>query len=285
MFKSKLSLCFGTAALTLGIFVFAACHKNDKTTTTTEDSGYAADHNLAEKTYTDAQTISDQGAAVGTGGSINYRTTLTSSGPCATVTHSGDSIIVDFGSTDCLCLDGRLRRGKIITTYTGGAYSDSGSVHTTTFSGYYVDDNAVTGTKTVQNMGHNSLGYPYFNVTVNGTITKATGGTVTANWSRVRTWLTGYATPTTWSDDSYSISGSGTLTRTTAAGVTTTVNVSISTATPLIVAWGCRYIEAGTITYTLSSGAVRSIDFGATPVCNATATLTWAGGSIVITLP
>ena len=287
MFKNKLTLILGTGILTLGAFIFAtSCHKTKTVTpSNSEDTGYASDHMLAEKSYSDAQTISDQAATVSGGtGTMGYRTTGTTLGPCATVTHSGDSIVIDFGTTDCTCLDGRTRRGKIIVTYTGGHYADSGSVHTITFSGYYVDDNAVTGTKTVTNMGHNSAGQLWFNVTINGTITKATGGTITANWTRVRTWLTGDTT-SRWSDDSYSISGTGTLNRTTAAGVTSTVNVSISTATPLIVAYGCRWIEAGTITYTLSTGATRSIDFGSTPVCNDVATLTWPGGSTTITLP
>ena len=287
MFKSKLSICIATTAITLGTFLFvASCHKKDNTTTSsTEDTGYAADQQLAEKSYSDAESISNVAANTTSGTTMGYRTTATTIGACATVTHSGDSIIVDFGTTDCTCADGRVRRGKIIITYTGGHYADSGSTHTITFDNYYQDDNAVTGTKTVTNMGNNSAGQPYFNVTISGTITRTTGTVITANWTRVRTWIAGYTTLGVWADDVYSISGTGTMTRTTSAGVTTTLSADISTATPLITAYTCRYIEAGTITYTLSTGAVRSINFGTTPHCDATATLTWATGSVVITLP
>lgn len=289
MLKSKLSLFLGTSAMVLGSFIFiVACHKKDTTTTTssTEDTGYAADQVTAEKSYSDAESISNV-AANTPNGSLGYRTTETTIGGCATVTHSGDTITVNFGSTDCVCADGRTRRGEIIIVYSG-AYSDSGSTHTITFSDYYQDDNAITGTKTVTNMGHNSSGQPYFNVTINGTFTNhVTGAVSTVSWTRVRTWTAG-STTSTWTDDVYSISGSGSMVRTTTAGVSTTVDVAISTTNPLIVAYSCRWIEGGTITYTIAStGATRSIDYGSSsaPVCNNTATLTWAGGSIVITLP
>jgi len=279
MRKMKISYYLGVAALAVGSMVFmAACHKKD-TNTATEDTGYASDHMLAEKSYSDVQSITDQAANTASGSTLSYR--LTSSA-CATVTHTGDSIIVDFSSTDCLCNDGRTRRGKIICVYTGGAYADSGSVHYITFDNYYQDDNNIAGTKTVTNLGHNSAGQPIFNVVIAGTITKASGGVITANWTRLRTWTAGYLTPTDHTDDAYSISGTGTIVRATGA----TVAVSIPTTAPLQVAYGCRWIEAGTINYTLPSGLTRSINFGNTPVCNNTATITLPSGATYnITMP
>ena len=278
MRKAKLSFYASVALLALGSMAFmASCNKKDKTTTTSEDTGYASDHMVAEKSYSDAQSIADQAANNGSG-SFNYR--LTSSA-CATITHSGDSMVIDFGTTDCVCNDGRTRRGKIIVIYTGN-YADSGATHTITFDNYYQNDNKIDGVKTVTNMGHNALGQPYFNVTVNGTITKASGGVVTTNWSRVRTWTAGYNTPTTHTDDVYSISGTGTILR--ANG--TTVDVSIAATAPLVVAYGCQWIEAGTINYTLPSGLTRSINFGNTPACNSSATITLpSGATYVITMP
>jgi len=277
MQKSKLMLFVSTAAIATSVCLFTACHKNDNkdntTTTTTEDTGYATDHNLSEKMYDDAQTIGDK-ANVTTGSGA-----FKPSG-CATVTKSGTTITVDFGSANCLCSDGRNRRGKIIINYTG-AYGDSASVHTITFDNYYQNDNKVEGTKTVTNMGHNSAGQPYFNVTVNGTITKTDGTTIVTNWTRVRTWTAGYGTPLVWSDDVYKITGSGTITR--PAGV---VNVSIATATPLEIHGDCKWIEAGSITYTLPTGVTRTLNYGATPVCDADATVTLPSGvTKSITLP
>ncbi len=282
MFKTKFSMHSGAIALTLGAFVFfTACNKKDKNvSTSSEDTGYATDHITAEKSYSDVQTITDQASNVNTGGNIGYKGTELTSSPCARVTKSSDSIVIDFGSTDCLCLDGRYRRGKIICVYTG-RYADSGSVHTITFDNYYQDYNQITGTKVVTNMGNNASNQPYFTVVINSTITKPSGATIVTNWNRVRTWTAGYNTLGNITDDVYSITGSGTITRST-GGV---VSVNIPTSAPLIVAHGCKWIEAGTINYTLASGATRSIDFGTTPSCNATATVTWSGGSRVITLP
>jgi hypothetical protein len=135
--------------------------------------------------------------------------------------------------------------------------------------------------KTVTNMGNNSTGQPYFDVVVNGAITTVAGVTMTASWTRVRTWTAGYTTLGDRTDDVYSISGSGTLTR--PAGV---VNVSIAPTAPLIVARNCHNIEAGTVIYTLPSGLTRTLNYGNTPVCDNLATLTLPSGvTISITLP
>ena len=281
MTRSKISVVLGTAALTLGAFIFVvSCNRKDKNTTTTEDTGYTSDQFVADKSFNDVQSIADQASTISTGGSLGYKTSELTSG-CATVTRSTGSIIIDFGTTNCLCNDGRYRRGKILVSYTGN-YSDSASTHTITFDNFYQNDNKVEGTKTVTNMGHNSLGQPYFNVTVAGTITKSTGGTVLTAWSRVRTWTAGYNTPTDFTDDVYAITGTGTITR--ANG--TVVTVSISNAAPLIIASGCRWIEAGTLTYTLPSSLTRSINYGSTANCDADAVLTLPSGATYnITLP
>ena len=287
MFRSKLSICLGTAAMVACSFMLVvSCHKKPAiiSPTPTEDNGYANEHAVAEKSYDDAQSIADQANNV-TSGSLGYKTTELTAGGCASVTRSvtGDTITIDFGTVNCMCHDGRNRRGKIIVTKVG-AYTDSASVKTITFSNYYQNDNQVTGTKTVTNMGHNSSGQPYFNISINGSVILASGaGTITTNWTRVRTWTAGYLTPTDWTDDVYAISGSGSMTRATGA----VVNINIPTTTPLVVAYGCRWIEAGTITYTLAAtGATKSINFGTTATCDNTAILTTpSGATYTITMP
>jgi len=276
MQKSKLMLFVGTLALATSVSLFTACKKDKdsstNTTTTAEDTGYATDHNLAEKAYDDAQDIADK--ANGTGASSGAFKTSS----CATITVSSGVITIDFGPTNCMCSDGRNRRGKIIVNYTG-AYRDSASVHTITFDNYYQNDNKVEGTKTVTNMGRNSSGQIYFNIHVAGTITKADGSTIAVNWDRVRTWTAGQATLLNWADDVYTITGSGTITR--SAGV---VNVNITT--PLEVHLNCRWIEAGTVTYTLPSGGTRTMNYGDTPNCDNDAVVTLPSGvTRAISLP
>lgn len=266
-------------ATTAAAVFMASCHRNDKDNSS-EDTGYATEQAVSEKSYSDVESIADQASGISSGGSLAYKTTgLTSA--CATVTRTTGSIVIDFGPTNCLCNDGRYRRGKILVSYTGN-YADSGSTHTITFDNFYQNDNKVEGSKTVTNMGHNSLGQPYFNVTVSGTITLAAGGTVLTSSTRVRTWTDGYSTPTDYSDDKYSLTGSGTITRPSGAVVT----VSISGSAPLILAAGCRWVEAGTINFTLPSGLTRSINYGNTPSCDDSAVLTLANGTTHnITLP
>ncbi len=276
MQKSKLMLCVGATAIAMSVCLFSACKKEkDKgtTTTTTEDTEYATDQSYSEKAFDDVQTISDKASE--NSGSGYFKTT-----GCATITKTPGVITVDFGAANCMCADGRNRRGKIIITYTG-AYKDSASTHTVTFDNYYQNDNKVEGTKTVTNMGRNSAGQPYFNITVNGTITKASGDVITASWTRVRTWVDGYATPLIWKDDVYHITGSGTITRPKGK-----VNVEIPAATPLVVSLDCKWIEAGAVIYTLPDGKTRTLNYGATPVCDNSATITLPTGAVkTITLP
>ena len=179
-----------------------------------------------------------------------------------------------------MCTDGRERRGKVIINYTG-AYRDSGSTHTITFDNYYQNDNKVEGTKTVTNMGKNSAGQLYFAISVDGKVTKSTGDVITAKWTRVRTWVEGSSTLLNWKDDVYHITGTGLITRPKG-----TVNVEIPTATPLVVSLDCRWIEAGSIVYTLPDGKTRTLNYGTTPACDNQAVITLPTGTTkTITLP
>jgi hypothetical protein len=281
MRKTKPILSFSLSAVVCVSLIFiASCHKA-KTNNITEDTGYTTDQATSEKTFNDVQTIADQANTVSAGGALTYKTTNTTALGCATVTKTTGTITIDFGATNCLCKDGRTRRGQIIVTYSG-KYADAGSVHTTTFNNFYQNDNKVTGTKTVTNMGLNSSGQPYFNITIAGSVTLSAGGTITSNWTRIRTWTAGYATPTDFTDDTYSVSGTGTMVR--ANG--TSVSINISQQTPLVVAYGCAWIESGTITYTLPGGLTRSLNYGTTPVCDDQATLIFANGTTkTVTLP
>ena len=272
MKHTKKLFSIGSALIVVSIFVFvAACNKaTQQTTTTPEETSYATDFAAAEKTINDVQTVADQAAMPG---SVALRTTSS----CATKTYSfngTDSVLtIDFGATDCLCHDGSYRRGQIIITFSGH-YADSGSVHNITFNNYFHNDNKLMGTKTLTNKGHNSLGQIYFTVLVNCTIIKANGQTHTANWNRVRTWIT------QGNPNVYQITGSGTLVRPNGK----TVGVDITT--PLVVSSDCRWIEAGTVVHTMPNGLTRTVNYGNTPVCDDQATVTLPNGTTQnITLP
>lgn len=269
----KTSLKASVAVMALGLFLLGSCKKDDKTTTTTtEETGYSSEHSVAEKSFSDAGDLADRAGT--TSGSIGLKETST----CATVTRDTAlrTITIDFGTTPCLCTDGRYRSGKIIVNYTG-RYADSGSTHTITFNNYYQNYNKISGTKTVINRGRNSSGQTWFDVSINGSVRLAdatthalTSDSIIVNWSRVRTWVAGESTVGLWSDDAYTISGTGSITRPSGA----VVNINIPASTPLYVAAGCRYIQSGIITYTLPSGATRVVDFGSTGTCDNMATVT-----------
>lgn len=184
------------------------------------------------------------------------------------------SITIDWGTTNCTCDDGKQRRGKIITTFTGH-YKDSGTVITHTPMDYYVNDNKIEGTKTVTNMGTNSNGQPYFNVSINGTVTMTNADVFTYSSTRVRTWTSGYNTPLYFYDDEYDITGSATASSTNGNGYVANVT------TPLHVKVGCPYVVSGVLEFTPTGKALRVIDYGA-GTCDATFTVTINGHTYVI---
>ena len=272
---SSATAMFVTAAC---LVTLIACHKtkNDDN----EDTGYATEHATLEKTFSDAQSISDE---AGTSGSLtNYKmiggATILSS--CATVTNdtsvSPHKLTIDFGAANCLCTDGIYRRGKILVSYTG-RYKDAGHTHTISFDNYYVNDNGVTGTKTVTNTGADASGNPVYTIDVNGTISFDNAGE-RLSWksTRTRTWISGFNTPSR-KDDVYEISGSGTIYRTNGKAFDITIT------TPLHIALDCRWIESGVVQITPVGGSVRTLDYG-NGICDALATYTVNGKTYSITL-
>lgn len=252
--------------------VFISCKKekddDDKETTSSKDNA------LAEGTYNDVANIADQAST----GSLSTYLAPDNSGyksmlsTCATVTRDTISvprlITIDFGSTNCLCSDGRYRRGIINVSYTG-QYRDSLSTHTITFNNYYVNDNKVSGSKTVTNNGHNSAGHLTYSISVNGQIDKATGGTITWTSNRTREWIAGEST-WTWGDDIYLITGSANGTA--ATGNSFTVNITSALRKEI----GCRHFVSGKFEMTPSGKATRYVDFG-TGACDNAATVTING--------
>ena len=250
------------------------CNRREKASDT--DTQVASDNALSESSYNDVMNIADEAADKNTGDHLgNYKTASN----CATVTHDTVSnpklLTIDFGSTNCLCNDGRYRRGKILVSYTGH-YKDSGSMHSITFDNYYVNDRHIMGSKSVTNMGHNSLGQTYFNIVVNGLVIKPSGDSVTWNSTRTRTWTQGEST-TTKLDDVYEVTGS-------ASGTNGTKSYTMTIIQPLVRSLSCNWISSGKVEIQPSGKALRTIDFG-TGTCDDQATVTIGGVVYNITLP
>lgn len=260
--------------------LFTSCRrdKDEKDT----DTSSASDNALAEGTYNDVNNIADEAAS---GNLSSYLTPSPSDNKsilsaCATITHDTTVtpriLTIDFGTSNCLCNDGRYRRGIINVSYSGH-YRDSASTHTISFTNYYVNDNQVLGTKTVTNNGHNSAGHLSYSISVNGQIIKASGGgTITWTSTRTREWIIGEST-LIWNDDVYLITGSANGSN--AAGVSYSMNIT----SPLRKEIGCRHLVSGQLSLTPSGKPTRYVDFGS-GACDDQATVTINGNVYNITL-
>lgn len=277
MLTKKISRILVIAAI-IGT-TFTACKKDKALIEEDEDTSAAADNSLAEGSFNDVNNMADQAAD----GSISSYRMANVDGllsACATVTNDTIAIphvlTIDFGSSNCLCKDGRYRRGKVIVSYEG-RYRDPGHVHNITFADYFVDDNQLTGTKTVTNDGKNSAGNIEFVVLVNGQIIKANGGgTITWKSERIREWIAGADTPV-WSDDVYLVTGK--TTGTSAAGTNFTLTILKALRREI----GCHHFVSGQISLLPDNKAVRLIDFG-NGACDNEATVTINGKTHTITL-
>jgi len=135
---------------------FTSCRKDRDEELLDKDTSAGSDNALAEGSFNDVNNIADEAAD----GSLTSYLAPTQSdnrgtmGVCATITHDTTVtprlLTINFGTTNCLCNDGRYRRGEIKVSYTG-KYRDSASTHTITFNNYFVNDNQVLGSKTVTN--------------------------------------------------------------------------------------------------------------------------------------
>jgi hypothetical protein len=269
--------------LSYSLFVFFSCSKTNSSATGDSDTQSAADNSFAESTTNDVVTISTQSEDNGVTGGFTDSTFGFMFSPCANVTIDISStphlLTVDFGNTNCLCFDGKYRRGKILVSYTG-LYRDSGSSHTINFDNYYVNDYKVEGTTTVLNKGRNAPGNITFDVQASVTITDTSGNKLTYASTHVREWVAGENTEgfSGWLDDVYSITG--TASGTSFAGSAFTSNITSA----IIIALNCRWIEAGKIDFTPADKLTRHIDFG-NGNCDNKITITIAGLSFDILLP
>lgn len=267
----KTKQLFLNAALFLlaASLTFTGCRKKDEVKDT--DTSGAEDNSLADKSFEDMGQISNEAASgsvssyrlSGYDGVLSHCTTLTFD---TLNSNDADSITVDFGSTNCLCHDGRYRRGKLYITYTAGKkYWDSLAVitiKTAPANNYFVNDNQVTGTKTVTNKGHIG-GHMTWHIEVSGQIIKANNqGTITWTSIRDREWLQGEGTPQ-WSDDEYGVTG--TAEGTSANGT----QFSVTITSQLIRKMSCpKHFVSGTLDFTPGSKPVRHVDFGYSPSPN-----------------
>ncbi|WP_216679754.1 hypothetical protein [Hymenobacter siberiensis] len=196
-------------------------------------------------------------------------------GSCATRSYDFNTktLTIDFGTTNCLCADGRYRRGKILVRFTTDINRRTAGAVVTRVD-YFVNDNQHTATRIFTDMGSGSFTVDVTNASI---IRANNGGTHswTANWTFTRT--AGFGTPQV-SDDVYSVTGSATGTNRKNVGYTATIQ------NPLIKRADCpKYFVQGTTVITNTSSKSMTLDYG-TGTCDNVATVTVNGHTRTIAL-
>jgi hypothetical protein len=138
---------------------------------------------------------------------------------CATksIDTSTRTLTIDFGTENCLCQDGNYRRGKIRAQFIG-KFREIGSKVIVTLEDYYVNDNKVTGKKTIERIEQYK-----WSIEVEGASITTSKGTISWNSNRTVERTAGYLTSLNIWDDEYVYTGSAEGTN--RKGVDFTVNI------------------------------------------------------------
>ncbi|MBK7384926.1 MAG: hypothetical protein IPI81_16560 [Flavobacteriales bacterium] len=258
-------LIFAAASLT-----FVACRKNKDEDTPDLDYTSASDNTRADDIFSDImgqvdKAVTDNGLRDACDPTVTFDTLSTPR-----------TLTLDFGDVNCTSSNGRLRRGKILVSFTG-RYRDEGTVITIIPENYYVNNYLVLGTKTVTNLGLDANDHIHFAIAVNGSITAPDGSWIaTHTAARTRTWIEGSNTPEL-SDDVYLITGGG-------SGVNRNgLPYTVAITQALRVELDCAFITQGTVQITPATGIVRTIDYG-NGSCDGTFTVTVNGHTFTVTI-
>jgi hypothetical protein len=252
-------------------------NKEDQTKETSVDQGLV----LAERTFNDIGNFTSSAFSEGKGKLKSGETTLLQGANCLVITFDLTSspykMVLDFGNTNCLCIDGIYRRGKIVVSYTA-SYGDSLASLNTTFDNFFVNDNQISGTRILTYKGHNQTGHPNWDVTIDGSIVLASGeGTITYQSSHNSEMIEGELTPAL-SDNVFSITGSANGTSITGQAFSSVIT------TPLISKMTCGHFVSGVVEITPAAQPMRILNYG-TGECDNKATVTVSGITFEITLP
>jgi hypothetical protein len=306
--KSLFSLSFGRSlmALTLVLALFTvSCKKEAAVDTPAQQEEFA---NVTGESDAEAEIIFDNvfdnvagvDTEVGIGGTgvfggANYSggmgqeivsgTNGADSVRCFTVTYTQLNpparfplkVVMDFG-TGCTGRDGRTRKGKIITVYTGPLFIPGNST-TTTFDGYYVNETKVEGTHKVLNKS--TQNQRIFQVVVSGAkLSRPNGNYTQWNSEKTITQLEGLGTPLFPLDDVFKVQGG-------ANGAVKREDKFFQWSTqikePLIKRFVCRWIVKGVVTMRKSNAPVADLNYG-DGACDNKAVITINGVSREITL-
>lgn len=240
-------------------------------TSCTADFASASDSALATTATDEAQaaTLNDEVIneadqyvnATANSGYMGVKSVETTSHPTVTVTPKDSvtfpkTIIIDFGTSGFTGKRGNILKGKLIVEISDRMWK-ANSTKKITFDNFSVNDKKISGSKTVTNKGLNASNHPYWTISVNDTITRTDGTTVTWSSERTRERIDNGGTPLILADDKYSITGSSNGVN--AKGKTYTMVIDESN--PLIIYSNYPHFVQGAVTIT-SETRSAVLDYG-----------------------
>jgi hypothetical protein len=254
LFRNRLIAVASIALLA----IFMSCN-NDENLNPETDFADIIDESYASEVFDEIEDIGDEAVDYLDNSSTNKSGSIEEwkfnrLSPCATITKEYEedmvNITIDFGEENCLCNDGRERRGKIFINHYG--YYWAGDVEIDfSFENYFVDDNQLTGTKNVLRT-MNEEGNRFSETIDNGAmILPDDAGTMTWNAERNREVIEG-------SDTRYKLDDKIEITGSSNSLLADGTSISSEITTPLI-----RINEPGCFKYFVSG--VRTIIKGEEP--------------------
>ena len=287
--------CALTAIISLSL---GSCKKSDVSSVTASNESKAAtlsdSSTVAENAYYDvlnnafvgySDNVSNMGVSVQSG-----KTTILSTGTngtgtghlsCANYTisdstpgHYPKTLTLDFG-TGCSSVDGVVRTGKVIYTFSGPLFTP-GTTVSVSFNQYTVNGYGVQGTYAISNNSTQN-GVSFTTLVTNGILTCPDATNFHYSHNKTFTQTAGASTPFNISDDVYAISGNSAFSS--SDGSSLVLNVT----TPLVRNFTCLNITQGVVAFVYNQGISGTIDFG-DGACDNSATLKVGSISRTITL-
>lgn len=245
-----------TIKLTLGIALFLligtlACNKDQNTDEDISQSAFEVEANMySEELEKSADAVTFEKSNSGINGPFNG-----DSSNCATVSISypdGGSfpkvITIDYGEENCEVRPNLFKRGQIIITLTDSIINLNAQ-RIVSFDEFFINDHAVTGLKTLTNLGDNAEGHMVFDINNSFSI---------GDWSRQATgskvWIEGFNTMV-FNDNIFLLMGSSSTTRPNEI----VINRTITSA--LRIDRSCGYITEGIVSIQWNGNSAM-IDYG-----------------------
>jgi hypothetical protein len=245
-----------TAFILAGLFMFSSCNKED----------------VAPEAENPRTTVSDY-LKMASSFSMSIEEEVTSGDDdglksaevfdCLNVTiHENEngefwprSWTLDYGTENCECFFGNMRRGKIHVTLSDW-WRREGSLREITFDNYYFNDNKIEGTKTILNTGENENGHLTFTKKVmDAKVIYPDETEMSWESEKVSELIEGNET-FLFADDVWAVTGGGSGVNLDGKNFTATIT------SPLIYKNRCFYPVSGVLEIAVDGEELKIIDYG-----------------------